>query len=255
MARDLNLATKLRAAGLRVVEVNGWRTRGADTFNPRGLVWHHTAGARTGNAPSLGLCIRGRSDLPGPLCNVLIGRDATCYVVAAGRANHAGAGGWEGLRGNSSVYGVEIENVGTAAEPWSVPVLDAAARVAAALAPPRLCAMHKEWAPGRKVDMHTVSGADLRGRTAQVLARPAGADLQRLAAAIAAARTQVLRRGDRGDHVKALQVVLMSKGAAQLRPDGVFGAATETVVKFVQTLAGIKADGVVGPATWAVLLK
>ena len=93
MPRDTGIADRLRAKGLNVVEVNGWRTRGAEGFNPRGSVDHHTAGPRKGNAPSLGVCINGRADLPGPLCNVLVGRDGTCYVVAAGRANHAGAGG------------------------------------------------------------------------------------------------------------------------------------------------------------------
>jgi hypothetical protein len=165
--RDVQLADKLRARGLRVVEVAGWRTRGAASFNPRGFVWHHTAGPRRGNAPSLGICIRGRADLPGPLCNVFQARDGTVYVVAAGRANHAGAGGWAGLQGNSSVYGLEIENVGTSAEPWSEAQLDTAARVAAALAPASLCCMHKEWTP-RKVDMHTVAGSAMRARVTKL---------------------------------------------------------------------------------------
>ncbi|MEO5837776.1 MAG: peptidoglycan-binding protein, partial [Acidimicrobiales bacterium] len=88
--RDTAIAQRLRNAGLKVVEVDGWLTRVSDSFDARGLVDHHTAGGRTGNAPSLNICINGRSDLPGPLCNVLIGRDGTCYVIAAGRANHAG---------------------------------------------------------------------------------------------------------------------------------------------------------------------
>lgn len=172
--RDTGIADRLRAKGLKVVEIAGWKTRGVDTFSPRGSVDHHTAGSATGNAPSLGICINGRSDLPGPLCHVLVGRDNTCYVIAAGRANHAGSGGWAGLSGNSSVYGVERENVGYPnREPWRPDQTDAAARVHAALIgpsgdPSKVC-LHREWAPSRKIDAHTISGADLRTLVAKYL--------------------------------------------------------------------------------------
>lgn len=165
---DTGIANRLRAAGLTVVEINGWQTRGSSSFFPRGSVDHHTAGGRTGNAPSLGICTNGRADLPGPLCNVLIGRDGTCYVIAAGRANHAGKGGWQGLSGNSTVYGIERENVGTTAEPWTPKQTEIAQRAHAALIRdlktpnPSLVMEHKEWAPGRKSDAHTISGNDMR---------------------------------------------------------------------------------------------
>lgn len=166
MAFDTGIASRLRGKGLTVVEVSGWQTRGSSNFSPRGSVDHHTAGGASGNAPSLGICINGRSDLPGPLCNVMVGRDNACYVVAAGRANHAGTGGWHGLSGNSSVYGVERENVGTTAEPWRADQTDAAARCHAALiegkADARNVCEHKEWAPTRKADAHTVSGDQMR---------------------------------------------------------------------------------------------
>ena len=68
--------------------------------------------AESGNNPSLEVCINGRPDLAGPLCNVMVGRDNTMFVVAAGRANHAGSGGWRGRSGNSTVYGIERENTG-----------------------------------------------------------------------------------------------------------------------------------------------
>jgi hypothetical protein len=169
MSRDLGLADKMRDAGLDVVEVAGWQTRGSSSFSPRGFVWHHTAGPRTGIAPSLGVCINGRRDLPGPLCNLFLDRAGTVYVVASGRANHAGAGSWAGLTGNASVYGLEIENVGTPAEPWSPLILDIAARIAAATGVDHeLACLHREWAPRRKVDLHTVTGRDMRARVAQL---------------------------------------------------------------------------------------
>lgn len=171
--RDTDIATRLRNAGLKVVEVDGWRTRGSASFAPRGAVHHHTVGSAAGNAPSLGICINGRADLPGPLCNVLIARDNTCYVIAAGRANHAGPGGWEGLSGNSSVYGVEHENIGTTREPWRPDQLDAAARCLAALvqdrASSKFVCQHKEWAPDRKGDCHSITGAEMRARVDRVL--------------------------------------------------------------------------------------
>lgn len=176
MPRDTGIADRLRAAGLKVVEVDGWRTRGSDSFRPKGSVDHHTAGARTGNAPSLRICINGRTGLPGPLCNVLVGRDNTCYVIAAGKANHAGSGGWRGLSGNSSVYGVERENVGTSAEPWRPDQTEAAVRIHAALLrgtanpDPSLVCGHREWAPGRKSDAHSIDYRNFRTRVALALA-------------------------------------------------------------------------------------
>jgi N-acetylmuramoyl-L-alanine amidase len=171
---DTGIADRLRQAGLEVVECAGWQSRSAGSFDPRGSVDHHTAGPASGDAPSLNTCIHGRTDLPGPLCNVLIGRHHnTCYVIAAGRANHAGSGGWHGLSGNGSVYGIERENVGTQAEPWRPDQTDAAARAHAALIRGRADAgsvcRHAEWTT-RKIDTHDVDGNHLRQLVAQYLA-------------------------------------------------------------------------------------
>jgi lysozyme len=38
-----------------------------------------------------------------------------------------------------------------------------------------------------------------------------------------------------------------------LNLDGLFGAETETRVRAVQSMAGVDADGVVGPDTWSAL--
>lgn len=166
MPFDTGIADRLRAAGLSVVEVAGWRTRGSSAFNPRGCVQHHTAGPRAGNIPSLGILVNGRSDLPGPLCNIATARDNTIYVVAAGRANHAGSGGWRGLSGNSSVYGNERESSGTSAEPWRPDQHEAAARADAALLRGRgidaaMHCLHREWT-SRKPDVHSVTGDHMR---------------------------------------------------------------------------------------------
>jgi len=74
---------------------------------------HHTAGPLTGIMPSLGVVTNGRPDLAGPLAQLCLGRDGTYFVVAAGRANHAGAGDWQGITsGNTNFIGIEAEITG-----------------------------------------------------------------------------------------------------------------------------------------------
>lgn len=121
-----NLPQTLRNYGLKVVEVPGWRTRGrpASTggFDPVGVLCHHTATTkRISVAAVLRLLIKGRSDLPGPLCQISLGRDGTVYIVAAGRANHAGkakaSGTVAGGDGNTLYIGIEAQNDGVG-EAW-----------------------------------------------------------------------------------------------------------------------------------------
>jgi hypothetical protein len=149
------LAQALRSVGLGVVEHPGWETRGSSSFTPKGLVAHHTAIADT-NA-SVRVCVDGRPDLPGPLCQVVLSPEGTCHVIAAGRANHAGPGGWKGLSGNSLVWGVEAVHSGVASQPWPSIQLEAYRKAGAAML--RLVGIknagylcgHKEWTT-RKID-------------------------------------------------------------------------------------------------------
>jgi hypothetical protein len=162
----------MRRTGLEVIEVAGWQTRGSETFNPQGSVNHHTAGPRDGVMPSLQTLINGRGDLPGPLCNVGLGRDMAVRVIAAGRANHAGSGGWRGLSGNSSVWGLEVEHVGTTAEPGTAELRDAMVRIHAELArglyDPGMVCQHFEWT-SRKVDFVGMNGDSFRAGVLQHL--------------------------------------------------------------------------------------
>lgn len=172
MPFDTGIATRIRAKGVAVVEVDGWRGRGSETFHPKGSVDHHTAGSIHGNCPSLGICINGRPKtirapaLPGPLSQVLQARDNTAYVIAAGRANHAGQGSWRGISGNTNMFGLERENIGNISEMWRPDQTMTAAKIHAALIEPYASAEyvceHKEWAPGRKIDAHTIMGAAMR---------------------------------------------------------------------------------------------
>jgi hypothetical protein len=272
MPRDTGIADRLRARGLKVVETNGWRTRGSETFTPRGSVDHHTAGPPTGNAPSLNVCINGRADLPGPLCHVLIGRDNTCYVIAAGRANHAGTGGWGGLSGNSSVFGVERENVGTGAEPWTLEQYDVAAKVHAALIEAHggrwdLVCEHKEWAPRRKIDAYGVDGNVMRDLVRSRLEAPepsppapgpggAMTDAEFLKAVADAAKGRpTIKEGDRGPWVKDFQEgINQIVGSKVLNPDGKFGSTTARWARQFQRDRGLAADGIVGQGTWQHLI-
>lgn len=58
-----------------------------------------------------------------------------------------------------------------------------------------------------------------------------------------------LRRGDRGETVKLLQ-----RGLTVL-VDGIFGRQTEQVLRDFQSDAGLVADGICGPKTWAALVE
>lgn len=163
MGRDLGIANRLRSAGLAVREVADWQSRGDAFFNPRGHVVHHTAGppASAGyKTPSLLICVRGRSDLSGPLCNWYLGYDNVAYVVASGRANHAGipdGGSCRGMTGNSTAWGVECEHTGTS--PLPPDRIEILARGVAAVIKgttnEQQVVSHSEWAPSRKIDIAT----------------------------------------------------------------------------------------------------
>lgn len=156
--RDTDLDRRLRLMGVAVQYVDGWKTRGVASLDPKGGGNHHTAGGRSGAAPSLGTCINGRPGLPGPLANVMQDRLDIAHLIAAGRANHGGVGVWKGVSGNSHFYGLEIEHVGTPAEPFGPHRFDTAARIQAAFALGRYDAswiwQHRQYATpkGRKID-------------------------------------------------------------------------------------------------------
>ena len=146
-------------ANLKYSECTDWRNRGRGEMGVvRGVMIHHTAGARKYNMPSLDLLMKGRSDLSGPLAQLGLGRDGTFYIIAAGRANHAGEGKWRGITsGNSSFIGIEVENAGTEDDPYPDVQMEALRRGVAAIlkhvgAEASMVCGHKEYAPKRKID-------------------------------------------------------------------------------------------------------
>jgi GH24 family phage-related lysozyme (muramidase) len=242
----------LEDAGLKVAETPGWRTRGrGDMLVPLGVMCHHTANPHDGNMPTLNLLINGRSDLLGPLCHLGLGRDGTFYVVAAGRANHAGLGRWQDVTaGNSRFISIEAEHSGLASDPWPAVQLEAYARGAAAIlkhigATEKMCCGHKEYAlpANRKCDP-TFDMTAFRSEVALYLVGKSPSPP--IPAADAKARPTI-RRGSRGDAVKALQAAL------GVDPDGICGARTEAALRVRQRELGLVPDGIAGPKTWAVL--
>lgn len=63
-----------------------------------------------------------------------------------------------------------------------------------------------------------------------------------------------LRRGMKGELVRTLQTILAKDGST-LEIDGIFGIGTQSAVKSFQKRHGLVVDGIVGPKTWAELLK
>ena len=255
------LSAVLENAGLKVAPVAGWESRGrGDVGTTVGVICHHTAGPRTGNMPSLRTLVEGRSDLAGPLSQLGIGRDGTFYVIAAGRANHAGAGVWKGFtNGNANFIGIEAENSGTADEAWPDIQMDAYRRGVAAILshlnrPSDFCAGHKEYALplGRKpdptfdMDRFRSSVAAIMGGTVPLPNLIPAAEPATLPGATPGRPT--LRRGDTGEFVKRLQQLCQLPVV-----DGFFGPKTEAGVREFQRSHSLVPDGIVGPKTWAAL--
>jgi peptidoglycan hydrolase-like protein with peptidoglycan-binding domain len=250
----------LGAAGLKVATVPGWESRGrGDVGETFGILCHHTAGPKQGNMPSLHTLINGRSDLPGPLAQLGLGRDGTYYVIAAGRSNHAGVGIWQGITtGNTNFIGIEAENTGGADDlPWPAVQVDACQRGIAAILKhigreAELCAGHKEYAlpKGRKTDpsfdmsVFRAAVAAIIGGTAAppILIPPVEPSPP---PGVAARPT--LRRGATDELVKQIQAKI------GVTPTGNFGPVTEAAVRAFQRDHGLVPDGIVGPKTWAAL--
>lgn len=172
----------LRRHGLKVVVVPGWKTRGrpASTggFNPVGVLCHHTATTVAWTvAAVLRLLTGGRSGLPGPLCQFGLGRDGTVYLVAAGRANHAGVaksvGSVAAGDGNELYVGIEAFNAGTG-EPWPAAQYNAYVLLAAVIQVEftknshRAVNGHKETSTTGKIDP-TFRMDDFRSKVAAMM--------------------------------------------------------------------------------------
>lgn len=154
----------LRAAGLTVHEVPGWKTRGADAFGPvRGITCHHTAGSRTStDEGEIRTLLSGSESAPPPIAQLYLSRSGEWWVVASGRCNHNRTG-WDGPNegyGNSALLGIEAQHSG-GDEPWTDRQYHSYVRGVAALVRHKATgwevaagrvAGHKEHQPGQKSD-------------------------------------------------------------------------------------------------------
>jgi len=87
----------LAAHDVAVELVPGWETRDGSKsrdLNPEAVVVHHTGDVST----PLSMIRDGRSNLPGPLANFLVGQSGRIYLVAAGYSNNAGYGGYDNFQ-------------------------------------------------------------------------------------------------------------------------------------------------------------
>lgn len=167
MGYQLWIPDALRRFHLKVELEPGWETRGSVNFSPQGVIAHHT-----GSNGDIRSTLRdGRKDLKGPLCNVNFRRDGSCRVIAAGRANHAGKGGYRDLSHNGQVFGIEADSDG---QSWTQAQRELYPTVVAALLSgigrdESWCCGHKEWAPKRKPDPGGWSMDDLRRQVGERL--------------------------------------------------------------------------------------
>lgn len=100
------LADVLRAEGLRVVEMDGWKERGEGSQGVLwGAVFHHTGSP---NETPEGIAFH---PVLGLAAHLLIRPDGTVWVCGIGKANHAGVGSWPGIptdNANPVTIGVEV---------------------------------------------------------------------------------------------------------------------------------------------------
>jgi hypothetical protein len=180
---DLDQA--LTAAGIPFLEVpfssadptgaSSWRTRGrpysTGSFEPSGVLCHHTASPEGCDAATdLRVVLAGNGSAPGPVSQLYLGRDAVCYLVAAGRCNHGGGGIRPGIDNdcedlNSALLGIEVGNNGVG-EYWGDAQTDLYGAVVAAL-----CQWYG-WATPSGVYLHGQTGPPSGGCNSKI--DPAG---------------------------------------------------------------------------------
>ncbi|WP_309139074.1 N-acetylmuramoyl-L-alanine amidase [Nocardia cyriacigeorgica] len=171
------LADVLRAAGLRVIEHDGWRDRGHGDFRDiRGVLCHHTAG---GGANDWRIVQNGRPGLDGPLAQLVLERDGTYRLIAVGVCWHAGRGSWPGWptdNANYHVIGIEAVSRGDGTD-WTPAQLDAYRRGCAAILR-RIgrgadsCVAHREYSSEGKIDPAGIDMDDFRRDVQELIDRP-----------------------------------------------------------------------------------
>lgn len=238
--RVTNAANVLRAAGLKVIEVKGWKGRdnGSEFSTIRGLTVHHTAGSLHSSVDGeLKVLIDGRPGLSGPISQFFVSRDGTWYCVADGCANHnkIGTAGPNRGFGNRHLIGVECQHSG-GNEPWEKVQYDSVVKGVAALSKAygfttSTIAGHKEHQPGEKVDP-SFSMPEFRTHVYRVLNAPP-APPRKLDYMNFAVEMPVLKEGDRDDKLPGYNLIARiqrQKGFTGKDVDGIWGPQTTKAV-------------------------
>lgn len=160
--------------------VPGWSTRGAPVMRPVAWMIHWTASkpSKLRPAPAYKIVLNGRPDVPGPLSQLYLDWSGQLWVMASGRANHAGLGdpavrdalvhgsltarqpkGKSSVGSGGLLIGIEVEHSGDPQVPYPAPVLAELVRIDRAIrahygwgAMPARTIDHARWAPDRKID-------------------------------------------------------------------------------------------------------
>jgi N-acetyl-anhydromuramyl-L-alanine amidase AmpD len=171
------LKSRLEKYGVPVRYVKNWDSPAIDPYRGKndmqGIVLHHTAGVNSENY----ICFT-NPYAPVRAAHFLVNRDGTVVVCSGSGAYHAGEGGpWAFTKsviipkdgGNSRLYGIEIESLGTSpaisgttkgmtvdqvvsTALLCVALLDAMAPTGFVYRVGRVI-RHKDWAPTRKIDV------------------------------------------------------------------------------------------------------
>jgi peptidoglycan hydrolase-like protein with peptidoglycan-binding domain len=127
-----------------------------------------------------------------------------------------------------------------------------------------MCFGHKEWAPSRKIDPRGIDMDLMRAKVAEEQqslrspveqkAKPDVSKKKEESSIDDFCKKNILKLRSRGSCVKSLQEKLNGLGINVGKADGIFGNKTLAGVKTFQARNGLKADGIVGPRTWAKLV-
>lgn len=167
----------LRAFGVTVKEMTGWRDWGNGDFGAiQGIIAHHTGGNNTGaeyiaRNPRL----RDAQGRPALSSQIHLDRAGVATLCGAGIAYHAGKGsypGWPTNDANRVSIGIEADSDGVS--PWPAAELDAYYRICAAIL----------WFLGKRATTATLLGHKEYSGAAQGKWDPGGIDMAQFRAAV-----------------------------------------------------------------------
>lgn len=174
----------LSARGVPVHYVNGWQSRGAESFDPQGVICHDTGGsANSTDAGEIGTLLNGSTSAPAPIAQLYLSRTTGVHLVAAGRCNHALTGRAGPLAGKSNSSLIGIEAAANPGRPWPAQQYQWYVQLVAAICrrkgwnPDRNVAAHREHQPGEKVDPAGIDMTQFRAHVRALIANPQGDDM------------------------------------------------------------------------------